>query len=413
VKVLIANTLYFPDEVGGAEVATRLLAEGLVKAGIEVCVVCATGVGDDRSEEVNGAKVYRLRSSNLYWPHAPGEHSRVAKLIWHAIDVRNTAMSRKLADIIRRERPDIVNTANLSCLSVDAWRVASNAGVPIVHTIHDYYLLCPTATMLSGGKPCPSQCGVCSLYAKPKQLASAQVNAAVGVSGFVLQKHVESGFFPRAAKTTVINNCYTPVGDSIGRQDSRRQVANAPVRLGMLGRVLPEKGLELLLEQLLADKTLNWTLAVGGTGDADYVESIKTKYADPRVSFLGRVNPPDFLSSIDILVVPSVWNEPFGLVVLEAYSHGVPVVGSSMGGIPEIIEPHSNLLFDVARPETIIVKIHEAAALLDEPSAHDRLRQHARKFSHDAMINAYVELYEGMICVEERKPSMATGREAN
>jgi glycosyltransferase involved in cell wall biosynthesis len=157
--------------------------------------------------------------------------------------------------------------------------------------------------MLSGGKPCPSQCGVCSLYAKPKQLASAQVNAAVGVSGFVLQKHVESGFFPRATKTTVINNCYTPVGDSIGRQDSRRQVANAPVRLGMLGRVLPEKGLELLLEQLLADKTLNWTLAVGGTGDADYVESIKTKYADPRVSFLGRVNPPDFLSSIDILVV--------------------------------------------------------------------------------------------------------------
>nr|WP_284506420.1 glycosyltransferase family 4 protein [Caballeronia sp. INDeC2] len=409
---MIANTLYFPDEVGGAEVATRLLAEGLVKAGVEVCVVCATGVGDDRSEEVNGAKVYRLRSSNLYWPHAPGEHSRVAKLIWHAIDVRNTAMSRKLADIIRREKPDIVNTANLSCLSVDAWRVASNAGVPIVHTIHDYYLLCPTATMLTGGKPCPSQCGVCSLYAKPKQIASAQVNAAVGVSGFVLQKHVENGFFSRAAKTTVINNCFTPTKESAGKQHSR-QVDTVPLRLGMLGRVLPEKGLELLLEQLLADQKLDWTLAVGGTGDADYVDYIRTKYADPRVTFRGRVDPSDFLSGIDILVVPSIWNEPFGLVVLEAYSHGVPVVGSNTGGIPEIIEPRSNLLFDVSRPETMIGKIHEAAALLDDPSSHDRLRQHARKFSHDAMINAYVELYEGMVCVEEPKPWMATGREAN
>ncbi|KXV10978.1 glycosyl transferase [Caballeronia megalochromosomata] len=411
-KVLIANTLYFPDEVGGAEVATRLLAEGLVKAGMEVCVVCATGVGDDRSEEVNGTKVYRLRSSNLYWPHAPGEHSRVAKLIWHAIDVRNTTMSRKLADIIRREKPDIVNTANLSCLSVDVWRVANNAGVPIVHTIHDYYLLCPTATMLAGGKPCASQCGVCSLYAKPKQIASAQVNVAVGVSGFVLQKHLESGFFSRAAKTTVINNCYQPTKDSIGSQRSR-QVENTPLRLGMLGRVLPEKGLELLLEQLLADQTLDWTLAVGGSGDHDYVESIKTKYADPRVNFLGRVDPSDFLSSIDILVVPSVWNEPFGLVVLEAYSHGVPVVGSSTGGIPEIIEPRSNLLFDVAQPETVISKIHEASALLDDPSVHERLRQHARQFSLDAMINAYVELYEGMVCLEERKPWLAARREAN
>ncbi|SAK98632.1 group 1 glycosyl transferase [Caballeronia fortuita] len=410
-KVLIANTLYFPDEVGGAEVATRLLADGLMKAGLEVCVVCATGSGDDRSEEVNGAKVYRLRSTNLYWPHAPGEHSRVAKLIWHAIDVRNTSMSRKLAEIIEREKPDIVHTANLSCLSVDAWRVANNAGVPIVHTIHDYYLLCPTASMLSGGKPCASQCGVCSLYAKPKQIASAQVNVAVGVSDFVLQKHVESGFFSRAAKTTVIHNCYqTKDSASVARAP---QADNAPLRLGMLGRVLPEKGLELLLDQLFADQTLDWTLAIGGTGDQDYVDSLKTKYADPRVSFLGRVDPSAFLNSIDILVVPSVWNEPFGLVVLEAYSHGVPVVGSNMGGIPEIIEPRSKLLFDVAQPETLIGKIHEAASLLDDPSTNDRLRQHARKFSLDTMIHAYIELYEGMVCLEERKPWVATRREAN
>ncbi|SAK97947.1 glycosyl transferase, group 1 [Caballeronia temeraria] len=411
-KVLIANTLYFPDEVGGAEVATRLLADGLIKAGIEVCVVCATGSGHDRSEEVNGAKVYRLRSTNLYWPHAPGEHSRVAKLIWHAIDVRNTSMTRKLADIIEREKPDIVHTANLSCLSVDAWRVANNAGVPIVHTIHDYYLLCPTSSMLSAGKPCASQCGVCSLYAKPKQIASAQVNVAVGVSDFVLQKHVESGFFSRAAKTTVIHNCYQPLEDAKAGQHSR-PAGHSPLRLGMLGRVLPEKGVELLLEQLLADQTLDWTLAIGGSGDQDFVESLKTKYADPRVSFLGRVEPAEFLSGIDILVVPSVWNEPFGLVVLEAYSQGVPVVGSNMGGIPEIIEPRSNLLFDVARPDTLIDKIHEARDLLDDPSTHDRLRQHARKFSLDAMIHSYVELYEGMVCLEERKPFLATRREAN
>src|SRR5262249_28835153 len=119
VKILIANTLYFPDEPGGAEVSTRLLAEGLVKAGMDVWVVCATGSGIDRQEDVNGVKVYRLRSVNLYWPHQREKHGRVAKCIWHAIDVHNVVMSRKLCEIIEREKPEVISTGNLSCLSVD------------------------------------------------------------------------------------------------------------------------------------------------------------------------------------------------------------------------------------------------------------------------------------------------------
>src|SRR5690349_24794177 len=109
-KILIANTLYYPDEPGGAEVSTRLLAEGLVKAGMEVSVVCATGTGADRVEDVNGVKVYRLRSVNLYWPHSREKRGRVARLIWHVIDVHNVVMSRKLSSIIAREKPDVLST---------------------------------------------------------------------------------------------------------------------------------------------------------------------------------------------------------------------------------------------------------------------------------------------------------------
>lgn len=70
-KILIVNTLYYPDKVGGAEVSTQLLAEGLVRAGMEVSVACATGTGMDSISELNGVKVYRLRNANLYWPHRP------------------------------------------------------------------------------------------------------------------------------------------------------------------------------------------------------------------------------------------------------------------------------------------------------------------------------------------------------
>ncbi|SAL60102.1 group 1 glycosyl transferase [Caballeronia turbans] len=395
-KILIANTLYFPDEPGGAEISTRLLAEGLVRAGIEVCVVCATGTGADRVDDVNGVKVYRLRSVNLYWPHVREKHGRVAKLIWHAIDVYNVIMSRKLSSIIAREKPDVISTSNLSCLSVDIWRLARNAGVPIVHTARDYYLMCPTAIMFSHAKPCERQCGVCSVYAQPKRVASARVAAAVGVSRFVLQKHLESGYFSRATRTAVIYNACESNEDSTSAQRTRRY-QGGPVRLGLLGRVSREKGLEVLLEQLLADNTLQWTLAVGGHADADYLESIKAKYDDPRVEYLGRVNPDEFFDGIDILVVPSIWNEPFGRVTVEAYSHGVPVVGANTGGIPEVIEPRTNLAFDMARPSSIIGKLHEAVALLEDPGVHDRMREYARRFNVDAMVDAYRALYESVL----------------
>ena len=395
-KILIANTLYFPDEPGGAEVSTRLLAEGLAKAGMDVCVVCATGTGVDRVEEMNGVKVHRLRSVNLYWPHQRQKRGRVAKLLWHAIDVHNVMMSRKLYDIIRREKPDVISTSNLSCLSIDIWRLANNAGVPIVHTVRDYYLMCPTAIMCSRGKPCERQCGVCSIYAVPKRAASSRVAVAVGVSRFTLQKHLETGYFRQAAHTAVIHNCAEPFEGS-GPPQRTRRYEGGPVRLGVLGRVAPEKGLELLLEQLLADDTLQWTLAVGGAGDASYLRSIQAKYDDPRVEYLGRVNSGDFYSMIDVLVVPSIWNEPFGRVTVEAYSYGVPVVAADTGGIPEVIEPTSNLVFEMARPATVIGKLHEAVALLKDPGVHERLREYAGRFSRDAMVASYIELYESVL----------------
>jgi glycosyltransferase involved in cell wall biosynthesis len=396
VKILIANTLYFPDQVGGAEVSTQLLAEGLLKAGVEVCVVCATGTGTDRVDVLNGVKIYRLRSANLYWPHGTGKHSRVAKLLWHAIDVCNIVMSRKLSNILENEKPDVIHTSNLACLSIDLWRIARRSEIPIVHTARDYYLMCPTAIMFSNGKACERQCGLCSVYAQPKRAASSRVEVAVGVSKFVLDKHLESGFFSEATRTAVISNCFVPFGEAPPAVRSRRYTGG-PVRLGVLGRVSQDKGLEILLEQLLADDTLDWTLAIGGGGDPDYIESLKTKFGDPRVEFLGRVKPGAFLESIDILVVPSVWHEPFGRVTIEAYSYGVPVVGANTGGIPEVVEPRSNLVFDIHQPHTLIGKLREAVALLADPAVHDRMREHAARFNVDTMVKEYIDVYQSAL----------------
>jgi glycosyltransferase involved in cell wall biosynthesis len=115
------------------------------------------------------------------------------------------------------------------------------------------------------------------------------------------------------------------------------------------------------------------------------------------VRFIGRAQSGECLDSIDILVVPSVWNELFGRASVEAYSHGVPVVGANTGGIPEVIEPHSNLAFHMDRPETLIMRLHQAVAMLAYPSVHERMREHARRFTPESMVAAYLDLYQRVL----------------
>jgi len=388
-KILIANTLYFPEIVGGAEISTQILAEGLAEAGVEVCVVCATGTGRDRVEKLNGVTVYYLKLINLYWPHAARHRSPFMRAVWHALDVKNFMMVRKLEKIIRQERPDIVSTSNLACLSTGIWRIAREAGMRIVHTARDYYLMCPSAKMFTGGTCCKRPCRMCSLYAKPKRVASEQVDVAIG-------------FFPKACATSVIYDCYLPLHSA--SQSIAPVLPTKPsgiTRLGILGRVSPEKGIELVIEQLIQQQQFDWQLMIGGTGDPAYIAGIKRSYPDSRVTFMGHLDPELFFRDIDILVVPSKWHEPFGRVTVEAYSHGIPVIGARSGGIPEVIEPHSALLFDPNQPDTLIAAILSATQLMRSPNLKTMLLKRADEFSPARMIQAYLDVYQEVL---ERQP---------
>jgi glycosyltransferase involved in cell wall biosynthesis len=91
------------------------------------------------------------------------------------------------------------------------------------------------------------------------------------------------------------------------------------------------------------------------------------KHMDQRVRFVGRVEPRDFYPQVDTVVVPSLWNEPLGMVVAEAFAFGKPVIGSRRGGIPEMIRDGENgLLFEPDEPGELIRclrRIHNDAAL--------------------------------------------------
>lgn len=331
-KILFVSTLYTPNLVGGAERVVQSLAEDMSAAGHETVVLSATPQ-KSTVNWLNGVKVYYINLKNVYWPYGEKSNAAAAKALWHAFDTYNPWMTREVARILMIERPDLVHTHVITGFSCLIWRAATRLGLPVVHTLHDYYLLCPRTTMFRDGRNCGTQCVKCRVYAQARRTLSDEVDTVVGVSDAILRRHLEFAYFDATSQQTVIYNAY-PLASSTRRSDA----PTVPVQFGYLGRLAPAKGLEVLLEAVGQLPEGSWRLKVGGQGSASYQSYLRAKYKMPGVDFVGYVDSDSFLPTIDALVVPSVWHDPSPRVISEAYAHGIAVMGARIGGIPELVE---------------------------------------------------------------------------
>lgn len=125
------------------------------------------------------------------------------------------------------------------------------------------------------------------------------------------------------------------------RRPRRHAPSDAPLVIGFLGRIHPFKGLDVLLDAVSLIPSHRIKVRIAGGGDVDYVERLRRASTDSRIEWLGAIPPSEvveFLSSIDVLVVPSVWMETGPMTVVEAWAAGVPVIGSERGGVSEWIQ---------------------------------------------------------------------------
>lgn len=373
--------------MGGAERVVQLLAEGLVKGGHQAVVV-STAPRHRPPQQINGITVYYLELRNLYWPFG-GDNPNLLKPLWHALDTYNPLMARQLGRVLDAERPTLVHTSNLAGFSVAVWHQAKSRKLPLVHTLMDYYLLCPRNTMYKAGN-CDIPCRTCSVYGLPRRHTSSLVDAVTGVSEFVLRRHERFGYFARTPIRRVIYNGYQASSIPLPQKANPR-----PLRFGYLGRLHPTKGIELVLRSLVSHAGKSWELWIAGKGSPSYEAQLKESYTLPNVRYVGFVRPEEFLANVDVLVVPSVWNEPFGMVVIEAYAHGVPVIGSARGGLAEIIENgQTGFLFDpdqLSSLEEILGRVIAAPDILIDMRA--MILEKARDFSPHRMVDDYLRVY--------------------
>ena len=393
-RVCLVSNLYPPDVLGGAEIVVGQLARGLQAAGHEVTVVATAPRARAGSETVEGVPVHRLDPANLYWAGEAAGRPRMLKPFWHLVDLWNPVMYRRLRALLVAARPDVVHTHNLGGLSAAAWSATSATGLPLVHTPHDHSLTCLRAVrMTRSGRVCERQCAPCALRSGWLERRSRVVDAVAAPARFVLDRHLELGFFPRA-HTAIVPWGAPPVAATVG--SPRRD--EAPVRFLFLGSLQPHKGIGVVLEAFRRAPDAPLSLDIAGAGTmAD--ACLAAARRDPRIRFHGFVTGGEkegLLGSADVLLFPSLCWEVVGLVMLEAFAHGVPVIASRTGGIPEFIEDgRTGLLVEPGDAAALATQMGRLAANRDVIEAmRGACRACAARLTWGRTVGELVEVYK-------------------
>jgi len=385
-KIAIINTLYAPNKVGGAEKSVQTLAENFSDLGNEVIVICLGK--EDANYKLNGVIIHAVKIKNEFWPFEINNKNSFHKLIWHLKDASNNKYNDFLHHLFLDYKPDVLLTNNISGFSTKVWRIASNLNIKIVHTLRDYYLQCPKSTKFKNGLNCSNLCNDCNFLSIPKKKDSSKVNYLIGISNYILSDHIDKGYF-KGVQNEVIFNGFETQKKSI----NSREVTNV---FGFIGQVNKTKGIELILESFSNLSESSWKLLIAGTVDEKYLKHLNKINNSIQIEYLGYVDSSKFFEMIDVLIVPSLWNEPFGRVVIESILHSKPVIASNVGGIPELLINNKQFVFrpKVKELRTLIQKIILNSNFLDEFKFE---KTYLEKFNIKNTVQQYLELFNKII----------------
>ena len=401
-KILQANKFFFAN--GGSETVMFQERDYLLANGHQVIDFAMQDKRNFASEYANyfvENKSYKNQSTNKI--------SKIADVISF---VHSFEAVKNISCLINDTEPDIVHCHNIyHQLTPSIIGAAKKLGVPVVLTLHDYKPVCPTYNRLQQGKPCSkcldgdfsqvlrNRCADGSFGKSAVLFAEATVQRLMAnyekVDAFIAPSQFMAQSIAHRVPENRIKQLYNGIDvnalSASGEDDGY---------VLYIGRLVPEKGVETLLKAH-ANFSQSWQLKVAGTGPL--LDVLKAQY-NPSI-FVGYLAGDALKSMIEkaaIVVVPSEWYENCPMSVLEAMAYGKPVVGSRMGGIPELVEDgKTGLLYtagNVSELTAVLDKLMTSSEMRQEMGAAGRLwvTQH---FSLDRHNKGLIDIYRNVLGV--------------
>ncbi|MGH7899756.1 MAG: glycosyltransferase, partial [Candidatus Binatia bacterium] len=363
-RILFVQKDLFERSIGGSEFYEHHLAREL-RTRHDVRILCTApkvpAEGRWREENAGEPKAFEVPANWDLYPSAE----------------RARAVEAAFARILDEFRPEIVHVQDLVRLSLEIPRIAANRGVPVLLTAHEFFLICPRLILRTSRETLcdgPSllgclRCGSDMARRRyvPKQIATdrwrtrikrqgkAFVQRRVTESYFALGRrrqfietasHIERILCPSAflrdrlcdagvpaAKCRVIGYGLPDLGRPLAKTQSPR------TRFAFIGNPARHKGIFVLLAAARAAPEL--AITIYGALGTDVEAAVRAEIGTlPNVRLAGVLHDDakaEAYSSIDALIVPSIWYENQPITILEAFHFRTPVVASRLGGMEEML----------------------------------------------------------------------------
>jgi glycosyltransferase involved in cell wall biosynthesis len=380
-RILLVSNLYPPYVEGGAEILAHDVATELTKMGHEVMTLTSSyGLVKVRKDE----GVWRTLR---IFPVAHFDKRRSALQQFNQLynfyrRYHCAANARELRRVIAETKPDVLYIWEVSGIGVTSlMKTLAHLNIPIVFHLGSYWLL-------YASKPETEQSRMKASALKQRLIGSFPIPkhaSMIAVSETVKQQHVEAGI--DAARIEVIYNGIDTSFLDLPKAERAQSEEKQPFQLLYVGRLRVEKGIAVIFKalSLLAKERdvsksgeLPFHLHIIGSGDKVYIDELQALLREKdlirAVTFHGKIPQHELIAwydHADVMLVPSLWQEPFGLVIAEGMARKLPVIASNSGGPAEILTHEGNgLLVTPGDEQQLAMAI---GRLLDDQQLRERL----------------------------------------
>jgi glycosyltransferase involved in cell wall biosynthesis len=322
--------------------------------------------------------------------------------------------ARQLADAVRTDRPAVVHIHNtLPLLSPAIYGALDRSGAAIVQSIHNYRPVCPSANLFRDGRDCTDCVGrrfawpgiVHACYRESRagsavvaaMLAAARVTRAWegAVDRFIAPSRTVADTLagPAVPRDRIVVKPNFVGGDpqpgAFGERDDTYVYA---------GRLAPEKGIRTIPAAWAQLGGIGAMCRIAGSGPLqDEIDAAAVK--EPRLVALGALDRRalfDELRGARALIFPSIWREPFGLTIVEAFASGTPVIAARFGAPADLVENGvTGLFFRPGDADDLAERIHWASGNPGEMAEMGRRAraEYELRYTAEANYGALIDVY--------------------
>ncbi len=357
-KVLF--TMYGWNDTGGGTTFPKSVARELVQRGHRVSVFYASLKNDPTmppysvlKEEEDGVVLYGVynRPAPFVDPDCPER------------EIRDEGVLERFREVLDEVGPEVVHFHNFHGLTFALAREVRERGIPSCYTPHNYHMIDPhlylfrsdlslwrNTDILENSEAVQRNPGKRELYKKraetTRKLLNEWVDMTLAVSSRQRELLVQHGARPDRVAVVHQSHASTDVlwsSPELAEQGSRP--LHHPLRIGFIGGVMPHKGVHVLAAAAQHFDSSRAEFHVYGFGSIEYIRFVRRMDPGERLVFHGNYTH-DMLESIarelDVAVVPSLWEDCAPLVLLELMAMRLPILGASIGGIPDFVKEGVN-----------------------------------------------------------------------